>query len=168
MLQNLRMSILLGWLAATAGAQTITTVAGTNWSFPSAPLPALQAPLGFVSSVTVDTAGNYYITDVSNYQVFKVDSSGTLSIVAGNGTWGYSGPGGITVDTAGNLFIADTDNCRVRKVDTNGIITTGGTGRAVGRRAYCPASVRSVRVPAPRFHPARAETRSPASISNRP
>jgi len=50
-----------------------------------------------------------------------------LTLVAGNGTAGFSGdngrrqrqlanPGGIAVDSAGNLYIADGYNYRIRKV----------------------------------------------------
>jgi hypothetical protein len=103
--------------------------------------PATSA--GFsVTGVAVDTAGNLYIADTYNYRVRKVDTSGTITTVAGNGTSGYSGDGGpatsaslsycgysVAVDTAGNLYIADPCNYRVRKVDASGTITTvAGTG----------------------------------------
>jgi sugar lactone lactonase YvrE len=59
-----------------------------------------------------------------------------ITTVAGNGTSGFAGDGGIATtgkiyfpygvaaDNAGNIYIADSNNSRVRKVDTNGIITT--------------------------------------------
>ncbi|MEW6467572.1 MAG: T9SS type A sorting domain-containing protein [Bacteroidota bacterium] len=63
--------------------------------------------------------------------------------IAGNGTSGYSGdgglatmakvnfPGGMAVDASGNLIIADEFNNRIRMVSTSGIITTiVGTGVA--------------------------------------
>jgi NHL repeat-containing protein len=62
--------------------------------------------------------------------------SNIISTVAGNGTKGYSGDGGLATsaalktpsavafDASGNLFIADTGNNRIRKVDAFGIITT--------------------------------------------
>jgi hypothetical protein len=80
--------------ALSAEAQTISTIAGSNWVFPAAPLQAVKAPLGRVTGVAVDKAGNYYVADLENNLVLKVNASGTLSIVAGNGGVGYSGDGG--------------------------------------------------------------------------
>lgn len=87
--------------------------------------------------VVVDGADNLFIADASTTSVIrKVDTKGVMTIVAGNGTAGFSGDGGaatkaqlnwpqgIAVDSVGNLFIADSQNNRIRKVDTNGIITT--------------------------------------------
>jgi len=67
--------------------------------------------------------------------------NGIITTVAGKGTYGYSGDGGmatnaqlqspqgVAVDTKGNVFIADTGNQRIRQVDTNGmIITIAGNG----------------------------------------
>jgi sugar lactone lactonase YvrE len=72
--------------------------------------------------------------------------SGSITTVAGNGNYGYSGDGGIAtnagfnpfdvaVDSNGNLFIADWGNNRIRKVDTNGIITTVA-GNGDGQYVY--------------------------------
>jgi hypothetical protein len=68
-------------------------------------------------------------------------AQGTITIVAGTGSFGFSGDGGpatsaelnptdVAVDSAGNLFIADSGNRRIRRVDAaTGIITTvAGTG----------------------------------------
>jgi sugar lactone lactonase YvrE len=95
--------------------------------------------------VAVDTAGNLFISDGIHRRVRKVDSNGIISTVAGNGTTGSGGDGGlataaqltlptgITTDSSGNLFIADPTAGRVRKVATNGIISTvAGGGAAVG------------------------------------
>ena len=119
-----------------ADAQNISTIAGSNWVFPTAPLSAIQEPLGNVSAVALDKAGNYYVADTSNNVVLKINTAGTLSTVAGNGSAGYSGDGGpatsaalnspyeSAVDGGGNLFIADASNNRVRIVNTAGIIAT--------------------------------------------
>ncbi|HEV3334228.1 MAG TPA: hypothetical protein VG096_24750 [Bryobacteraceae bacterium] len=66
----------------------------------------------------------------------------TISTVAGNGTNGYSGDGGlataanlsspcgVAVDNAGNLYIADNGNSRIRKVSAAVINTVVGSGTA--------------------------------------
>jgi sugar lactone lactonase YvrE len=94
--------------------------------------------------VVIDGSGNLYIADSGNNVIRKVNTSGTITTIAGNNSKGYSGdsgpainaslyaPSGAAVDSAGNLYIADAGNNRVREVAaTTGIITTiAGTGTA--------------------------------------
>jgi uncharacterized protein (TIGR03437 family) len=102
-----------------------------------------SAQLNFPTGVAVDSAGNLYIADFGNSAVRKLSTAGTISTVAGNGTQGYSGDGGlgklaqlngpqgVAVDSAGNLYIADTLNSRIRMVTAGGAISTvAGTGFA--------------------------------------
>ena len=121
---------------------TITTVAGTGEEGGSGDGgPAVQAHLRSPTGVTVDAAGNLYISDTGNHRIRRVDTRGSLTTVAGTGARGYSGDGrpatsaylsvptAVTVDTSGNLYIADSDNECIRRVDTRGRITTvAGTG----------------------------------------
>ena len=123
---------------------TITTVAGNGTAgYNGDNIAATSAELYEPDGVAVDSAGNLYIADYLNQRIRKVDASGTITTVAGNGTLGYSGDGGpatsaeldqpygVAVDSAGNLYIADTFNQRIRKVDASGTITTvAGTGTA--------------------------------------
>jgi len=102
--------------------------------------PATGAELNFAMGVARDSEGNLYIADFLNGVVRKVATDGTITTVAGNGTFGYSGDGGpatsaqlsypssVALDGAGNLYIADYANSCVRKVNTNGIISTFATG----------------------------------------
>jgi len=103
----------------------ISTVAGGGPNN----LPALQSGIGYAASVARDAAGNTYIADSYSSQVFEISTAGTLTIVAGNGTFGYSGDGGpatsaalnrpegVALDAAGNIYIADTDNSVIRVVN---------------------------------------------------
>jgi streptogramin lyase len=99
---------------------------------------ATEALLNTPTGVYVDASGNIYVTDTKNNVVRKVDATTKIiNTVAGNGTPGFSGDGGLAtqaqlnypegvwVDSSGNMFIVDTDNCRIRMVDgTTAIITT--------------------------------------------
>ena len=120
---------------ATSG--TITTVAGNGTSgFVGDGATAISAQLSYPRGVALDSAGNLYIADTSNHRIRKVDASGTITTVAGNGTPGFSGDGataisaqlsyplGVALDSLGHLYIADTSNHRIRKVDASGTITT--------------------------------------------
>ncbi len=115
----------------------ITTVAGNGFhGFSGDEGPATSASLTWPEGVFVDASGNIYIADTSNQRVRKVDTSGIISTVAGDGTRGFSGdggpatsaslngPSGVFVDGSGSIYIADEYNDRIRKVDTSGIITT--------------------------------------------
>ena len=137
----------------------ITTVAGTTWTY-SGGGPAVNAPLGLVTGVVADSAGNLFVSDWENHLVSKVSPTGTLTVVAGNGIAGFSGdgglatnaqlrsPSGLAFDGAANLFIADTGNHRVRKVSPAGIITTvAGNGQAFFSGDGGPATSAAVYLP---------------------
>ncbi|MEO8745075.1 MAG: hypothetical protein ABI334_09615 [Candidatus Dormiibacterota bacterium] len=97
--------------------------------------------LGAVTWVEFDPAGALFLADRVGSRIWKLNPTGSLSLVAGTGTVGFSGdggpaieaeldePAGFTFDRAGSLFIAEAGNHRVRKVDRAGVITTvAGTG----------------------------------------
>ena len=123
-------------IISTVAGNGSATYAGDGGAATSA---SLYTPYG----VAFDTAGNFYIADLNNNRIRKVDKNGILTTVAGKSGSGYSGDGGtatnaslhspanVALDTSGNLFIADSQNNRIRKVAANGIITTvAGNGSA--------------------------------------
>ena len=119
----------------------ITTVAGNGNSASSGDGgPATSAGLT-PTGIALDSAGNLYIVDGPNNRVREV-SGGVITTIAGNGTLGFSGdgglavsaelnqPNGVAIDGAGNIYIADTNNHRIRKISGGVISTVAGNGQA--------------------------------------
>jgi N-acetylneuraminic acid mutarotase len=147
----------------TASTGIISLVAGgAGASYPAGDGgPASAAGLNGPGDIAVDGAGNLYIVDQNNAVVRKVTAStGIITTVAGNNTWGFSGDGGqatraqlydaggIAVDSAGSLYIADTLNYRIRKVTAAGIISTiAGNGTPDFSGDGGPATTAALNVP---------------------
>jgi len=123
----------------------ISTVVGTGTAgYSGDGGPADSAMLNYPVFVDFDNTGNMFIVDYNNHRIRMVDTSGSISTVAGNGSSGYSRDGGpadsaqldhptgIAFDAAGNFFIAGNSNNVVRKVDhlSGNISTIAGTGIA--------------------------------------
>ena len=112
----------------TKSTGVITTVAGTGpQGFTGDGGLATSATLRNPFGVVVDASGNMYIADTYNHCIRMVTkSTGVITTVAGTGSYGYSGDGGlassatlyypegVTVDTSGNVYIADSFNHRIR------------------------------------------------------
>jgi len=56
--------------------------------------PATSAVLNNPTALAFDAPGNLYIVDQANHRIRRVDSSGTIQTVAGNGSPTFSGDGG--------------------------------------------------------------------------
>ena len=108
-----------GIINTVAGSAGIGGFSGDGGAATSA---KLFAPCG----VAVDASGNIYIVDAANRRVRKVNNSGIITTVAGTGTNGFSGDGGlataanitcdghgIAVDAMGNVYITDQYRIRV-------------------------------------------------------
>ena len=100
-----------------------------------------QAQFNNPAGMTIDVAGNLYVTEIGNDRVRKITPAAMVSTVAGSGVEGFadskgtsamfSNPVGITMDLNGNLIIADAGNNRIRKIDPSGQVTTlAGNGTA--------------------------------------
>ena len=108
----------------------ISTIAGTGVrGFSRDGELATAALLDYPSDVALDASGNLYIAELGNYRILKVDTKGIISTIAGTGSRGFSGDGGlataallsvptgVALDAYGNLYIADHLNSRIRKVE---------------------------------------------------
>ena len=125
---------------------TIVTFAGNGTAgYKGNNGPATAAELNNPSGMSFDSAGDLIFTDYANNVVREVvQATGDIITVAGNGTAGYTGngglattaelhgPDGVAVDSAGDLFIADSGNNVIREVvkATGDIITVAGNGTA--------------------------------------
>jgi trimeric autotransporter adhesin len=96
---------------------------------------AVHAALNWPQGVTVDDSGNIYIAEFNGDQVRRINSTGIITTIAGNGVIGTSGDGGpataaelnyptgVCTDVHGDLYIADFENQVIRKVNVKtGII----------------------------------------------
>jgi len=121
----------------------ITTIAGTGVNgFSGDAGPATAADLNNPVGVTVDGAGSVYIADELNRRIRRVDPSGIITTIAGDGVSASTGDGGpsaaarlqrpidVRVDGLGNIFVADAEANRIRRIGADGIVTTvAGTGQ---------------------------------------
>ena len=76
------------------------------------------------------------MADWESNPVRRVDTTGSITTVAGLGDVGYSGdsgaatesrlhrPLGVAADSAGNVYVGEDGGGRVRKIDASGLITT--------------------------------------------
>ena len=117
----------------------------------------LKGPRG----LAFDSAGNLYIADSSNERIRKIDTSGNINTIAGNGTGSSTGDGGtgtnsslstpidVAVDSHNNVFIAEVGGQRIRELSAAGIISTvvgsgsdlSGTGLGTNQSLAAPSGV---------------------------
>ena len=113
--QNGNVSTLAGDVAGYADGY------GTNARF--------ERPRG----ICIDKHNVIFVTDFMNSMIRKIDTTGYVSTIAGNGMWGladgpalsamFHGPDGIAVDSIGNIYVSETWNHCIRLLDTSGNVT---------------------------------------------
>jgi gliding motility-associated-like protein len=111
-------------------AGIISTVAGVQQSagYNGDGGPAIDAKLDFPWALAVDNSGNVYIDDEGNWEIRKIDLTGTITDYGGDHQVGYSGDGGpataaaisyptaLACDAAGDLYMTDVFNYVVREI----------------------------------------------------
>lgn len=105
---------------------------------------ATDAEVSDLRGLAVDSSGNVYFVDDGNQRVRKVDTSGIITTVAGDGTTGYTGDGGQATDAqissirdvavfSNTLYISDSASFVVRAVNlSTGIISTFAGDGSIG------------------------------------
>jgi uncharacterized protein (TIGR03437 family) len=137
----------------------ITVLAGNGTAgFSGDNGPSAAAQVNNPSGVTLDSIGNVYIADRNNGRIRKINTSGIITTIAGNGRDGYSGDGGIatsaqlnfpdsvTLDSSRNLYVADNNNHAIRFLQPQAaLISNGGVGNAAsGTPQVSPGALASV------------------------
>ena len=132
----------LGVVTTFAGNGTAKSIDGTGTS----------ANLNHPQGLAIDASGNLYVSELWGHLIRKIEPSGVVTTIAGNGTKtssdgtgtgaSFNGPGGIAIDAAGNLFVAERFGNFIRKITPSGIVTTlagngtssfvDGVGKAAG------------------------------------
>ena len=108
----------------TLGASVVKLAAG---SF--TPSVFASGPFDHPNGLAADASGNLYASDGNTHKLYKIDTSGTLTVFAGTGVAGFSGDGGpassaqlnfpmqLAFNSAGDLFICDCNTQSVRKIN---------------------------------------------------
>jgi len=122
----------------------ISTVAGTGVAgYAGDGGPAGQAQLSYPTGIAIDTAGNVYFSD-AGAAVRKISAGGTIATIAGNGSVGYTGdgglatmaslhgPAGIAVNARGDVYIADSANNAVRLLYSQFAAVTSAASNLTG------------------------------------
>ncbi|HLP26905.1 MAG TPA: immunoglobulin domain-containing protein, partial [Acidobacteriota bacterium] len=117
-------------LAGRAGVRGASDGIGVNASF------------NFPAAVTVDLAGNVYVSDSGNKSVRVITPGGAVSTLAGEPPFddrltpvggsndgvgraaSFADPLGLATDVAGNIFVADRDNNTIRRITPQGVVST--------------------------------------------
>ncbi len=106
--------------------------------------PATEARIGVPEAIAVDQDGNLYFADSLYHIVRKVDTSGTITTLAGTGERGSSPdgpaalearldrPGGIAISSEGVLCFSDTYNNKVLRLSADGTLETAAGSETPG------------------------------------
>ncbi|MGH9476315.1 MAG: hypothetical protein ACRD1C_08270 [Terriglobales bacterium] len=97
--------------------------------------PASEAEFAAPTDIAQDYSNNTFVVDAGNQAIRRIDVNGNVTILAGNGQYGYrDGPGSSAEfylptgaawnPSDGNIYVSDTLNNVIRRVDPSGNVTT--------------------------------------------
>ena len=144
-------------VTADGKIHTIAGVAGYGYNGDN--LTATSAALNDPSGLAVDNSGNVYVADSGNSRIRKFTVGGTISTIAGNGSYGQPGNGGalamsfgwpvgLCLDSAGNIYTADSDYDVILKIAPGGPMSVvAGNYWEFGSPGDGPATSASLETP---------------------
>ncbi len=130
----------------------IETVAGSGpRGFSGDGGPAVNARLNNPNGLAVGPDGSLYIADVGNARVRRVTVDGTITTVAGDGSFGYLGDGSLAIETGVNIrlglavdgdgIVYVADQLFIRRIHPDGIVDTLGAIPGIGLKGVAGLDV---------------------------
>jgi uncharacterized protein (TIGR03437 family) len=115
--------------AAGASGGAVTVAGARNYTFAGDGGLAATARLNGPYALARAATGDVYVADMLNHRVRRIDASGTITTLAGNGEPArIDEPAGLAVSAEGRLYIADRKSHRVLVVEGDTLRTVAGTG----------------------------------------
>jgi sugar lactone lactonase YvrE len=105
--QGSNVPLAIWYLNGSGQSSAVTIDPGTQTTLAS------LANSGQASGTAVDSAGNVYVVDNANNEVFELAAHTFASTTVVASDSGLSGPTALALDGAGNLYVSDTGNNRV-------------------------------------------------------
>ena len=113
--------------------ESLITVAGQRrCCYREEGIPASEATIEFPRGLASDRDGNIYVADPRAGRVRKIDRSGRITTILGNGSLAAktgvpaletgAQPYGVAVDSRGNIYVAEPGLRMIRRVTLNGFV----------------------------------------------
>ena len=80
------------------------------------------ARFNYFTAMTLDGAGNLYVSEQQSDVIRKITAAGVVTTIAGGTKFSY--PTGIAVDSTSNVYVAEAGTRLIRKISSAGTVTT--------------------------------------------
>ena len=114
----------------------VSTFAGVEGESGNTDGDTLAARFNNPWGITIDSANNLFVSEVSNHTIRKITPAGVVSLFAGSpdaisgatdatgSAAKFNSPAGLAIDAANNLYVADSSNHTIRKITPTGVVST--------------------------------------------